>query len=260
MPSSAGCFWHVGAQRDSWRVMRLSLQPIDQEDIESLKSIAPDMVDKLSSLTHVGVLQDLTNTEAQQDYRLSVKPQLASKTLQAFRHPRNPVATAKAVYFDPRPQRKEDRYLFDTSIVLNTDKSAPVAGQSIDFSTRGLNIKLSAPVALSRGDQVLVSFPGLQKSNKNAPLNQVPYSVVRISPDYCNIQLTTGSGSLAAQSEHFLRKLILHNENKLVMAEEKLPQGELLLAMHQMLLTRLKTVPYFAEKVDHKIRFKSGWL
>ncbi|PSW05059.1 PilZ domain-containing protein [Photobacterium rosenbergii] len=250
-------FWHIGAQRDSWRVMRLSLQPIDQEDIESLKSIAPDMVDKLSSLTHVGVLQDLTNKEAQQDYRLSIKPQLPSKTLQAFRHPRNPVASAKAVYFDPRPQRKEDRYLFDTSIVLNTDNSSPVTGQSIDFSTRGLNIKLSAPVALSRGDQVLVSFPGLQKSNKNAPLNQVPYSVVRVSPDYRNIQLTTGSGTLAAQSEHFLRKLILHNENKLVMAEEKLPQGELLLAMHQMLLTRLKTVPYFAEKVDHKIRLKA---
>ena len=250
-------FWHVGAQRDSWRVMRLSLQPIDQEDIDSLKSIAPDMVDKLGSLTHVGVLQDLTNKEAQQDYRLSVKPQLPGKTLQAFRHPRNPVTAAKAVYFDPRPQRSEDRYLFDTPVTLNTQDGSAVSGQSIDFSTRGLNIKLANPVALRRGDQVLVSFPGLQKSNKNAPLNQVPYNVVRVSPDYSNIQLTTGAGSQAAQSEHFLRKLILHNENKLVMAEEKLPQGELLLAMHQMLLTRLKTVPYFAEKVDHKIRLKA---
>ncbi|WEM41821.1 PilZ domain-containing protein [Photobacterium sp. DA100] len=250
-------FWHVGAQRDSWRVMRLSLQPIDQEDIDSLQSIAPDMVDKLSSLTHVGVLQDLTNTDAQQDYRLSVKPQLPGKTLQAFRHPRNPVAAAKAVYFDPRPQRSEDRYLFDTPITLNPEDGTSVSGQSIDFSTRGLNIKLAAPIVLRRGDQVLVSFPGLQKSNRNAPLSQIPYSVVRISPDHCNIQLTTGSGNLAAQSEHFLRKLILHNENKLLMTEEKLPQGELLLAMHQMLLTRLKSVPYFAEKVDHKIKLKA---
>ena len=250
-------FWHLGAQRDSWQVMRLSLQPIDQEDIDSLKRIAPDMVDKLSTLTHVGVLQDLTNRDSQQDYRLSVKPQLPGKILQAFRHPRNPVSTSKAVYFDPRPQRSEDRYLFDTPIELSIADTPAVAGQSIDFSTRGLNIKLSGPVTLRRGQEVTISFPGLQKSNRNAPLSHIPYRVVRISPDCCNIQLTTGSGALAAQSEHFLRKLILHNENKLVMAEEKLPQGELLMAMHQMLLTKLKTIPYFAEKVDHKIRLKA---
>ncbi|MGR5064226.1 PilZ domain-containing protein [Photobacterium sp. DNB22_13_2] len=250
-------FWHVGAQRDTWRVMRLSLQPIDQEDIDSLKQIAPDMVDQLGTLTHVGVLQDLTNRNAQQDYRLSVKPQLPSKTLQAFRHPRNPVSAAKAVYFDPRPQRSEDRYLFDTPIALSTADSQTVTGQSIDFSTRGLNIKLTSPVALRRDEQVEVSFPGLQKSNKNSPLSHVPYRVVRVSSDYCNIQLTTGAGQQAARSEHFLRKLILHNENKLVMTEEKLPQGELLLAMHQMLLTKLKTIPYFAEKVDHKIKLKA---
>ncbi|MCW8330017.1 PilZ domain-containing protein [Photobacterium sp. SDRW27] len=250
-------FWHIGATKKSWRVTRLTVYPISQDVQEQLQEIAPDMVDQLSSLTHIGVLQDLTNEQAQQDYRLPVKPKLPSKTLQAFRHLRNPVSDAKAIYFDPKPQRSESRFLFQTPIELHHPEFPLVTGSTLDFSISGLNIKLNQPLPAKRGDEVTIKFNDLQKLDKNAPLSQMPYKIVRVSPDRSNIQLTTGSGSNASRGEQFLRRLIQHNETKLTLAEEVLPSGELLLAMHQMLLTRLNGISYFTEKVDHKIKVKA---
>lgn len=250
-------FWHVGAVRHSWRVTRLTVHPIGEEDLQRLQDIAPEMFDQLSKLTHIGVLQDLSNEHAQQDYRLPMKPKLPGKTLQVFRHQRNPVSTAKAIYFDPKPQRSESRFKFKTPIELHHPDFPAIAGITLDFSIRGLNLNLKRPLPIKRGDEVTIKFVELQKLDKRASLSQMPYKVVRVSPDFTNIQLTTSSGDSALKGEQFLRRLIQHNESKFKVLEEILPTGELLLAMHQMLLTRLNTIPYFTEKVDHKIKVKA---
>lgn len=249
-------FWYLGAQRSSWRVYRLTLQAVMPDDIEQLKHLAPDMVEQIKTLTHIGLLQDLSNPEAQQDYRMGNRPRLPPSALNRFRHQRNPVASAKGVFFDPKPQRSEERFLYGTPITLRSD-TQQIAGRSIDFSSRGLNIQLKEPAMLRRGDTVAISFPRLQTINKQFPLSEIPYQIMRISPDQLNIRLQTGDGRIAKSGESFLRKLIKHNELKLVVSEERLPRGELLLAMHRMLLRRLNSVPYFTEKVDHKIRLKA---
>lgn len=250
-------FWHIGAPRKSWQVTRLTVYPIGKEDQDRLQEIAPDMVEQLKNLTHIGVLQDLTNEQTQQDYRLPVKPKLPGKALQAFRHPRNPICDAKAIFFDPKPQRGESRFIFQTPIELHHPELPAITGTTLDFSISGLNLQLNHPLQAKRGDDVVIKFNALQKLDKNAPLNQMPYRIVRISPDRCNVQLTTGSGKCAMKGEQFMRRLIQHNEKKLTLSEEVLPTGELLLAMHQMLLTRLNGISYFTEKVDHKVKIKS---
>ncbi|MEZ8740075.1 PilZ domain-containing protein [Photobacterium swingsii] len=250
-------FWHIGASRPSWRVTKVTVYPLGEEDLNYLQSLAPEMQEQLKSLTHIGILQDLTHQEAKADYRLPAKPQLSSNALQVFRHPRNPIAKAQGIYFDPKPQRSEERYLFKTPLELTHATLGKKVGISIDFSTRGLNLQLSEPVALKRDDLVNIRFNDLQKIDRNAPLHCMPYRVVRVSPNRCNIQLTTGSGRDAARGENFLRHLIKNNEARLRVSKESLPEGELLLAMHQMLLTRLNSTPYFAEKVDHKAKVKA---
>ncbi|WP_232428157.1 PilZ domain-containing protein [Photobacterium marinum] len=250
-------FWHVGAVRNSWRVSRLTVYPIEQDCLDELQEIAPEMVDKLSVLTHIGILQDLTNEEAQQDYRLTMKPQLSGKALQPFRHPRNPVSDAKAIFFDPKPQRCESRFMFETPIELSSSDLPTMTGATVDFSISGLNLNLHQPLPLRRGQEVSISFTELQKQDKRAPLTHIPYRVIRVSPNHQNIQLTTGSGESAWRGEQFLRRLIQHNESKLTQTEEPLPTGDLLLAMHRMLLTHLNMIPYFTEKVDHKMKIRA---
>ncbi|QUJ68061.1 PilZ domain-containing protein [Photobacterium sp. GJ3] len=255
-------FWHIGAARDSWRVIRLSLYPISQDDRNQLQEIAPELLDTLSTLTHIGVLQDLTNRAGQNDYRLTEKPALPSKQLQVFRHPRNPVAATRAVYFDPKPQRSESRFLFKTPVALEVpatpeQEGSTLLGHTIDISTRGLNLRLDEPLRAKRGDQLKVTFDELLQMAKEAPLRRIPYQVVRLSPDCRNVQLTAGRGEDAARSEHFLRRLIKHNEARLPVSEEIMPAGPLLLAMHQMLLTRLNCLPYFCEKVENQVKVRA---
>ncbi|OAN14211.1 pilus assembly protein PilZ [Photobacterium jeanii] len=250
-------FWHIGSPRDSWRVSRLTVYPLGEADLAYLSAMAPEMQEQLKNLTHIGILQDLTHKSAQGDYRLSAKPQLGANTLQVFRHQRNPIAKAQGIYFDPKPQRCEDRYLFKTPLELHHPELGKISGMSIDFSTRGLNLQLSEPVNLKRDDLVTICFKELQKIDRNVPLHKMPYKLVRISPNHTNLQLTTGSGAEVAKCESFLRRLIKNNEARLRVSEERQPEGELLHAMHQMLLTRLNSTAYFAEKVDHKARVKA---
>ncbi|WP_311568659.1 PilZ domain-containing protein [Photobacterium arenosum] len=255
-------FWQIGATRESWRVVRLTLYPISQDDKIQLQEIAPELLETLSSLTHIGVLQNLTNKDGQHDYRLTEKPALPSKYLHTFRHPRNPVSGSRAIYFDPKPQRSESRFLFRTPVSLSqptaADKEASIlSGTSIDVSTRGLNIRLTEPLDAKRGDVLKVTFDELLKMAKDAPLKRIPYQVVRLSPDRRNVQLETGRGDDATRSEHFLRRLIKHNEERLPVSEEIMPAGPLLQAMHQMLLTRLNCLPFFCEKIDNQVKVRA---
>ncbi|MGF1761377.1 PilZ domain-containing protein [Photobacterium sagamiensis] len=250
-------FWQMGASRKSWRVTRLTVYPLKTEDLKRLHDIAEDRVEQFQDLTHIGVLQDLTNSQAQHDYRLTAKPKLPAKTLGQFRHQRNPICQAKGIFFDPKPQRSESRFIYQTPVELHHPKMGTVAGVTVDFSSRGLHLTLAEPFQTKKDDKVTVKFTQLQKLDKNAPLGNMPYRIVRVSPDCRSIQLMTGSGEEALKGEHFLRRLIKHNEAKLKLAQENLPTGELLLAMHQMLLTRLNCVPYFAEKREHKVTIKA---
>ncbi|MEH6529978.1 MAG: PilZ domain-containing protein [Photobacterium frigidiphilum] len=250
-------FWQIGATRKSWRVTRITVYPIGSNDLERLQDVAPEMVEQFQHLTHIGVMQNLTNDQAQQDYRLSIKSQLPAKALHVFRHQRDPICQAKGVFFDPKPQRSEDRFKFKTPVEIQHPELGNVLGASIDFSTRGLNLSLAQPLAAKKDDSVIIKFTQLHKLDKNSSLDKMPYRIIRISPDCLNIQLTSGSGEDALKGEQFLRRLINHNEKKLLLSKETLPKGPLLLAMHQMLLTRLNCVPYFAEKINHKVTVKA---
>lgn len=250
-------FWQLGAHRNSWRVLRLTVYPLRQQDIESLNDVAPEMIDKFHDLTHVGVLQDITPKAAENDYQAVQPSTLENKAIHVFRHPKNPICLAEAIHFDPKPQRSESRFAYKTQIGLYQNGHLISAGYSIDFSSRGLNINLDMPFRCKKGDPVSIKFEQLQRLAKLDILNKMPYQVIRTSPDGKNIQLTLRESPEASRGEVFLRKLIQTNAAKFALCEEHMPSTPMLLAMHQMLLTRLNSIPYFAEKMDHKIKVKA---
>ncbi len=250
-------FWQLGAHRDSWRVMRLTVYPLRQQELEKLNDVAPEMLEKFQDLTHVGVLQDITHKATQPDYRAAHKSSLDSKAINPFRHPKNPICLAEAIHFDPKPQRSESRFAYKTPISLYQQGQLISAGHSIDFSSKGLNINLDTPFRCKKDDPVIIKFDQLQRLAKIDILSRMPYRVIRTSPNGKNIQLITEGSKESAAGEQFLRNLIKSNQEKLALCEEQLSSPAMLLAMHQMLLTRLNSIPYFAEKIDHKIKVKT---
>lgn len=247
-------FWHLGARRASWKVSRLSMFELDGEDIERLLSVAPEMEHLLTSLTHIGILQEISVPETHRDFLLTEKPQLATKVLNNFKHPRNPICKAQALYFDPTPRRSEPRFNYETPIELHYPGHEGIIGKTIDFSTRGLNLLLAEPLPIKSNSDVRITFTELQKLDAAAPLTKMSYKVVRLSPSNQNIQLIANHEmDDHHRTEHFLRRLINHNLDKLHEDNEPLPSANLLKAMHQLLLGRLISTPYFVEKNNHRM-------
>lgn len=250
-------FWHVGARRDSWRVHKLHMFELTKDDIEHLLEVAPEMKESLNTLTHIGILQEISDATNSSDYLLTEKPTLPSSELNPYRHSRSVVGTPQGVYFDASAQRKEPRFMFDSPIEVTANGAEAIKGQSVNFSTRGIHLTLESPLSAKAGDEVRINYLELQRYDTNVPLSDVNYQVIRLSPDSKEIQLTIIDSQQANRSINFLKRLISHNQSKLVEDTEELPSKELLNAMHLLLLNRMVSIPFYIEKKDRILQPKA---
>lgn len=238
-------FWHVGSSRPSWRVLRVTMAKISEEDARRLQEASPAHIQQIDEMTHIATIQDLTLSHTSADFRIPVKPKLSTKQLNPFAHPRDPILPVEAMPSVLAPQRKEPRYQHRTNVTLLHHMSGELQGQTIDFSTRGLNLVLDKPFTGSKDQEVSVTFTDLRRVDPAAPLGNMPYKVVQISEDRTNIKLALLDDRYSKHRRHYLQRLIEHNQHKLMLDSEHLPDAPLLHAMHQMLLTRLSATPYF---------------
>lgn len=247
-------FWHIGAKRKSWKVIRLSLFELEKADKDRLLTVAPEMEEVLSTLTHMGILTEINLPETQKDYLLTDKPSLETKALNSYRHPVMPLSQAHALYFDSAPRRTEPRFNYQTLITLSHPIFGDITGRTLDISTNGLSVRLDKPALLTKKSDVKITFNDLQNLDKNTPLSRIGYHVLKVASDGQNIQLHIEDNLQTQKSKAFLGRLIQHNIERLPMDYEQLPSMDMLKIMHQLLLTKLTTTPFFIEKDNHKIK------
>jgi len=247
-------FWHIGAKRKSWKVNRLSLFELNQEDKDRLLTVAPEMEDVLSTMTHMGVLTEISLPETQKDYLLTEKPNLEAKALNPYRHPTAPICQAPALYFDAAPRRAEPRFNYETLVTLTHPSFGEITGKTLDISINGLSIQLNKPAPLTKKSNVKITFNDLQELDKNTPLSKITYHVLKIAADGLTLQLHIEDSVQTQKSKAFLGRLIEHNIERLPVDNEKLPSMDMLRIMHQLLLNKLTTTPFFIEKDNHKVK------
>ncbi|PMH41174.1 pilus assembly protein PilZ [Vibrio sp. 10N.286.49.B3] len=250
-------FWHIGAKRSSWRAFRLSIFELSPKETESLAKHSVDLANNADNLTHCGILQEISTEQSAQDYLLTEKPRIASSELNKFRHTRQIIGQPQGLYFDAQTRRKEPRYQFSSPLVITTSKSQQSTGTTIDLSKRGLYLSLDNPLTLKNGDVVDINFKELQNYNNKLPLHNVPYEVIRISPDGKQVQLVIEYSSEVQKITAFFQALIEHNQEKLLEKEEQLPNYELLEILHHLLLARVTSAPIFIDKFENSIRTKA---
>ncbi len=240
-------FWHLGSKRSSWRAFRINLFKLSDEEKQQLASFNDELGESANNLTHCGILHEVANAQNSIDYQLTEKPALPSSTLNKFHQTRKIIGRPKGIYFDAKSRRKEHRYPFKTPVSLSFgDKT--ITGHSIDFSKRGLNLELSSPLLCKINDSIQLDFKELKLYDKKLPLDKVPYSVVRISPDGLRIQLAIEETSQTVRIIAFMKSIIEQNQDKLIAQEEILPSNELLNSLHRTLLNKLVTSPVFIDK------------
>ncbi len=242
-------FWHLGAKRKSWRVFRVSVFELSEQEKSDLAALSAELAETTHSITHMGILQEISDDQSGPDYRLSERPRLPSSTLNVFRHPRRIVGNPQGIYFDTQSRRKEPRYRFKTPLVLSTSQ-IQVPAHSIDISKRGLGILLDEPTALRSGQEVLINFRELQLYDKNLALSAVPYRAVRVSADGRRVQLVIEENSKTMRVIAFFNTIIEHNQDKIIQQQEVLPSHALLERLHSTLLSRTLSLPIFISKTS----------
>lgn len=241
-------FWHFGSKRASWRVLRLTVTKITEKNMAQLQEITPEFIEKIRTLTHIAVLQDLTLNQINPDFRQAIKPEKPINELNIFKHIRAHVSAAQAIPSIRQAQRKEDRYIHKIVIMLLHPVQGEFFAKSIDFSPHGLHIAMQAPFTGNKSQEIDVTFNDLMRADPKAPLHNVPYNVVRISEDGMDLKLSMINNRKSIEVSHYLHRLIEHNQKKLQLDSEYIPQGQLLNTMQQLLLTRLVSIPYFLYK------------
>lgn len=91
-----------------------------------------------------------------------------------------PLPTAPLTAMGLRGARKQERFRYQTPIVLYREDGSELAGDSLDFSINGLGLELHNEQILSPRELLRVSFPVLQQKVKDPDeLADQPYRVVR---------------------------------------------------------------------------------
>ena len=79
-----------------------------------------------------------------------------------------------------RGARKQERFRYQTPVLLRLEQGTELAGESIDFSINGLGLELHSNSGLTPRELLRVSFPVLQQKVKEPDeLADQPYRVVR---------------------------------------------------------------------------------
>jgi len=241
-------FWHTGARRNSWKVFRIHMFELTYEERARFANSSPDIDLEENTLTHLGILQEISDVSSQRDYQLTEKPDLNTGILNKFRHPRQIEGKPSGIYFDAKSRRKEPRFWFKSPVEVELSSGLVVTGTTLNFSSQGLYVQLNSPVRAKAEEITKVSFSELQFYDDKAPLTKVPYKLICISTDGLNMHLAIEDSSKTARTANFLKKLIAHNRKKLEPVSEVLPAEEMLTITYDAILTRLVSTPYYAAK------------
>lgn len=249
-------FWHVGAQRDTWKVFRLTMYKLSEAEKNILTSHNDELQHHASDMTHYGVLQEIGDIQSAQDYLYQPKPTLSPKYINTFCHPRTVKQTPMGIHFDACSRRREPRYQFSTPIELYSNDELLTTGATVDISKHGLNITLKDPISITGDHPVKINFMELQLYNKQLPLDRVPYHTVRISPEGRCIQLMIDESAEVMKIIAFFQAIIDHNKTKFIEKPEVLPSIELLEGLHSILLSKLVSTPVYIEKLTRSLKPK----
>lgn len=247
-------FWHIGARKESWKAFRLSVFELAEQDVTSISKHYSQLLNKSENLTHFGILQEISDHTSASDYLFTEKPRISANGLNRFRHPRKIAGQPRGLYFDAESRRKEPRYSFKTPVSIAHSEDSLLEGVTLDLSKRGASIELLKPATLNAGMTVYVNYKELQLYNKALPLNQVPYTVVRMSEDKKTAYLAITESGKTIKIIAFFSGMIENNRDKLQLKEEVLPSSELLESLHNVLLGKMVSTPIYIDKRGTSIK------
>ncbi|MCW8996029.1 MAG: PilZ domain-containing protein [Psychromonas sp.] len=201
-------FIHYGHSKDSWRVYNLSLLKYRYESDAMNPTIAQQKYDLLNNITHIAILDDITQTtplpneinNSKNDYQ----------KLNQFVLHKNTDKDHNIFQLFPVIRRQEPRYLYKSNIAINfAEKNYPA--QILNFSLSGLKIKLETPLNIPNNSRLIVNLIDFQKISNKFPLSKLTYTMLNYGLDN-TLNLKVADKKTKQISKNFFSLLIQNNK------------------------------------------------
>lgn len=269
LPQLQPVFFGFGAKKPSWRIFHLVVHrthPADAHVMLSLPDTADGDVDKLNQpppqlvqnmiqdFRYVVAITDITQQESTANYQhIHFDEQLLSQ-LKVFGHPKvDDLPHLEGVAVQYVNLRSEARFLYKTKVQLKINREQLLDAHTRDFSCRGLQIEVSAPVDYQKGDKIQVALPDMQKISSRYGLQELDYEVMAVSKNQLIMNLRIIEGDTPHQARLFFEQLIKNNRTKLTLAEETPKYAGLGPALRNMYVKALNSFPFYMHR--HGIRY-----
>ncbi len=256
-------FFHFGAHKKSWRVHKVQVLnasythahiPLSLPDsagaiIKQLnRKPSPRVEGVIKNCFAIIALSDITERNEKSKYRSYSYKGIDVNRLKVFGVPRGiEPPHLEVVPVDYVNLRKESRFLYQTAVTIEQD-SELLEGATRDFSTRGMQIELTEPSTLEKGNVVLLNLPDLQKITRSHKLTRLPYEVMAISKNKLIINVRVHEHDGKHPGRKFFQQLISSNRNKLTEAEENKSIPGLSPAMRNMYVHSCANMPFYIHR------------
>ena len=258
-------FFGFGAQKSSWRAFKIQIMPSFHEDAYiplSLPSNAGKSLEKINKrppprvqglvkdVQNLMLITDITDPKQTEVYKQSVYDSAQVNQLKHFGHGKsNAPPHLEVVALEYVNLRAHKRFLYKTNALFMLDASKIFNGHTRDFSVMGLQVELTEPADVAKGDLVNINLPDLQRITKKHDLSSLRYQVMAVSKSQTIINLKVHK---ITENQHpaieFFTQLIDKNKSKLQACEESPKIPGLSTALRNMITKSVCQFPLYLHK------------
>lgn len=227
-PDLRRIFLGFASRTSSFKVYRFNFSVLDagkawlpvtlpKEILEREKHLqrppAPDVMQQLGGLTHVGLLSDITPAVRNYQHYECSRDEL--KVLKDFVVSRKLPVELQRVSYDFLNFRSESRFGYRTQARVRVgDKST--LGSTRDISTMGLQIDIEERLKLKAGDYVEIDLPQLDRRSQDHELKALRYEVMNVSSDGFTLHLRVDVKEPSHAGRDFVAEMIESNQDEVL--------------------------------------------
>lgn len=256
-------FWGFGAHRDSWRVFKLHIskasydsahRPLSLPDAasEEIRNVnrppSPRVQAVIGKTIAIIGMDDITEQSEHKLYKAFKFDRTIANKLKICCVNTAPPHKIEIIAVDYVNLRKETRFFYQTPVTLELPSSESFTGHTLDFSTKGIQVKLAQNCAFEKGNVVLTSLPELQKITRKFKLIRLPYEIMQISKCGKLINLRIYEQGDDHNGKKFFQQLIQTNHTKLTAAEDKQTIPGIAQAMRNIYISICPNMPFFIHR------------
>lgn len=209
---------------------------------------APDVMQRISGLTHCGLLQDITPKAASyHSYQCTREELVALKSLALTR--KLPVKLDRVVYSFVN-FRSESRFGYRTRVRARFNGKL-VLGTTRDISTMGMQIDLEEALDITPGTFIELDLMQLAKRSKQLNLSLLRYELMSISEDKTTLHLRADVKDKDHHGRHYIEEMIENNQDELLNNHQSGTLHGLQLCLRNLYSYSLMTLPLFLHRPKH---------